>query len=108
VAWDAAAHDGPTGSLWLGEIFGDDATFQKYRVTELLRKNRDVLRAEKTGRLILTGYDNFRGEHLQMHAFWSNLDSARPIGRPASPTRLAQRWVADALDALLSPGRDGR
>lgn len=104
AAWDAPLQMDRPGRYGSGEIFGDDATFQQYRVTELLRKNGDALRVGGLSRLILTGYDNFRGDHVQTHAFLEELRI--PHQYQDGPRRAHDwhsGWVAESLDALLTP-----
>lgn len=65
AAWDAPLTEAAPRNYGMGPIFGTQANFESYRIETLLRSQGDRLGANP--RLILTGYGNFRLQHVRIH-----------------------------------------
>ena len=101
VAWDAPLMMDRPGKYGSGEIFGTDANFAKYRVSTLLADQAEPHQKEK--RLILTGYGNFRGEHLAAHALMEKLKILHEYrDGPARKHDWHSGWVGEAVELLLT------
>ncbi|MDZ4685149.1 MAG: alpha/beta hydrolase-fold protein [Planctomycetaceae bacterium] len=102
AAWDAPLMLDRPGKYGSGPIFGDDATFARYRVSDLVRQRAEPLRGEP--RLILTGYGNFRDEHTRMHALLDELQIPH-IERdgPSRKHDWHSGWVPEAVELLVAP-----
>ena len=74
AAWDAPLMMDRHGRYGSGPIFGTLDNFQQYRVTALLEKHAKAFKKDK--RLILTGYGNFRAQHVAAHALMKKLGIA--------------------------------
>ena len=67
----AAAFDSPLAQerpnqFGMGPIFGTQANFKQYQITELLKEHAPQVR--KRNRFILLGYRSFRAHHQQVHS----------------------------------------
>src|SRR5262249_30215107 len=101
AAWDAPlAMDAP-GKYGSGEIFGTAENFEGYRVSTLLEKNKANLVG--TPQLILTGYGNFRAEHVKTHDLMDRLMIAHEY-RDGPPRKhdWHSGWVAEVVERLIS------
>jgi hypothetical protein len=65
VAWDAPLAEAAPHKFGMGPIFGTQANFESYRIETLLRTQGTRLGAKT--RLVLTGYGNFRPQHVRIH-----------------------------------------
>jgi S-formylglutathione hydrolase FrmB len=100
TAWDAPLDMDRPGKYGSGEIFGDDATFQKYRVSTLLEAQAGKL-GEKA-RLAVHGYGNFRPAHQAVHDLMTRLKV--PHDYQDGPERKHDwhsGWVAAAVEFLV-------
>lgn len=100
AAWDAPFMMQEIGKYGNGPIFGDQANFEAYRLTDLVRKQSAVLGPK--ARLFVTGYGNFRSEHEEFHAF---LNEHRVphiyIDEPPRKHDWHSGWVAESLHVML-------
>ena len=106
AAWDAPLMMAEPGRYGSGEIFGTPDNFDRYRIIDQLRSQAESLRSDESdasGRLVLTGYGNFRDEHLQMHDL---LDELRiPHLYRDGPKRKHDwhsGWVSESVELLLA------
>ena len=102
VAWDAPLTMAKPDKYGMGDIFGTQENFEKYRITRLIEEKTDLLRKEN--RLILSGIGNFRDHHEKTHAL---LEQRKiPHGYRDSPVRKHDwhsGWVTDSVEMLLEP-----
>lgn len=101
AAWDAPLMMETVGRYGSGEVFETQTNFERYRVSELVAKRRGLL--QKSPRLILTGYGNFRAQHQQMQALCERLDI--PLVYRDGPRRKhdwRSGWVPEAVELLLA------
>jgi S-formylglutathione hydrolase FrmB len=102
AAWDAPLMMAQSGKYGSSPIFGTQENFEKYRLTDLLRANSQLLHA--SNRLVLAGYGNFRSEHQQMHAFLTELKIAHDYrDGPQRKHDWHSGWVPEAVQLLLNP-----
>ncbi len=100
AAWDAPLMMDKSGKYGSGEIFGTQDNFAKYRIETLLRaKGKELGTSE---RLILTGYGNFRDEHVRVHELMKNLKISHVyIDGPQRKHDWHSGWVSEAVELLL-------
>jgi S-formylglutathione hydrolase FrmB len=99
AAWDAPLDMDRPGKYGSGEIFGDDATFQKYRVTTLLEQQAGKL--GERARLALLGYGNFRPAHVAVHELMTQLKIPHEYqDGPERKHDWHSGWVAGAVEWL--------
>ena len=101
----AAAWDAPMMMEWPSKygsqpIFGTKENFEKYQIAKLLRDKRPYLQA--SSRLILTGYGNFRDQHVACHELMQSKQIAH-IYRdgPKRKHHWSTGWVAETLELML-------
>jgi S-formylglutathione hydrolase FrmB len=103
AAWDAPLDLDRPGKYGSGDVFGDDETFQKYRITRLLEE-----RAGKLGdgnRLAVLGYGNFRESHRAVHDLMDKLKVAHEYrDGPERKHDWHSGWVAEAVEFLAADG----
>jgi hypothetical protein len=96
VAWDAPLMMAMPNKYGMGEIFGSQENFEKYRLTKLLEARAKEL--GKTPRLAILGYSNFRDHHQQAHALMDRLGIAHEYrDEKKSPHMWHSGWVADGM-----------
>ena len=102
AAWDAPLMLDRPGQYGSGPIFGDDANFANYRLSELVR-SRGMMLGDKP-RLLMTGSANFREEHHRMHALLEELRVPH-VHRDDPPRKhdWHSGWVAEAVELLVAP-----
>ncbi|MFO0902132.1 MAG: alpha/beta hydrolase-fold protein [Pirellulales bacterium] len=103
AAWDAPLMMDAPGKYGSGPLFGTLENFQRYQISRLVQLRAAELRKSSTPpRLILTGYDNFRGEHQQMHKLLDSLQAPH-VYRDGPPRKhdWHSGWVDESLDLLL-------
>jgi S-formylglutathione hydrolase FrmB len=101
AAWDAPLMVDRLGKYGTSAIFGTDANFAQYRISDLLRAQRDLLGPKP--RLILTGYGNFRPDHETTHALLDELNI--PHAYRDGPERKHDwhsGWVPEAVELLMA------
>ncbi len=101
VAWDAPLMMTAPGKYGSGPIFGDQTNFDGYCLQTLVKRRVDMLKTRE--RLILTGYGNFRSEHVAMHALLEELRI--PHTDRDGPQRKHDwhsGWVEEAVTLLLA------
>ena len=98
AAWDAPLLMEKPDKYGMGDIFGNQENFEKYRIAKLV----DASNLGKDKRLILLGIGNFREQHEKMHAL---LEAKKiPHGYTVGPLRKHDwhsGWVDEAVAALL-------
>lgn len=106
AAWDAPLLMDKPGPYGSGEIFGTQESFDAYRVDKLLEARAPQL--QKSTRLILLGYGNFRADHEKAQALMERLKIAHEYrDGPARKHDWHSGWVSEAVDLLLADdGRD--
>ncbi|MFH1919188.1 MAG: alpha/beta hydrolase-fold protein [Planctomycetota bacterium] len=102
AAWDAPLVEESPGRFGMGPIFGTRENFEHYRISALLEKRAGELRENK--RLVLTGYDNFRADHVKIH------EQLVALGIPHvyrdGPHREHQwhsGWLPEAVELFVNP-----
>jgi len=99
VAWDAPLVKARPDQFGMGEIFGTQENFEKYRITALLA--RQAGRLGKTERLALLGYGNFRDHHLAVRKQLLALKLPhRYADGPQRKHHWSGGWVAEAVEFL--------
>jgi S-formylglutathione hydrolase FrmB len=107
AAWDAPLMMAERGKYGSALIFGTSENFDKYRLTDLLRVNSQ--RLSNSNRLILTGYGNFRADHVQMHALLTELNISHQYrDGPKRKHDWHSGWVPEAVELLLNPAPDAK
>jgi S-formylglutathione hydrolase FrmB len=100
AAWDAPLMMQRLGRYGTRPIFGSRENFERYRLTDLIRRRRDGLRGRT--RLILTGYGNFRSEHQRAHALLEQLQIPhRYQDGPWREHHWESGWLAGTVAQLL-------
>jgi S-formylglutathione hydrolase FrmB len=100
IAWDAPMMMDRLGKYGTGEIFGTQDNFEQYRIADLLRRRAADLASGE--RLILTGYDNFRGHHQQVHALLEQLGIRHEYrDGPQRKHDWHSGWVEAAVELLM-------
>jgi hypothetical protein len=108
----AAAWDGPMmmerqGMYGSGQMFATQENFEKYRLSQRVREQADVLHSGS--RLILAGHADFAPAHEKMHGL---LDELRiPHEYRAGQNRKHDwhsGWVSEAVELLLNEARGER
>jgi S-formylglutathione hydrolase FrmB len=101
AAWDAPLMMDQIGKYGTAAIFGSQATFEPYRIADLLPAKRNALGNDS--RLILTGYGNFRAEHEQAHAILRELTIPHEYrDGPHRKHDWHSGWMPEAVDLLVS------
>ncbi len=104
AAWDAPLMMTRPDRFGMGEIFGTQANFEKYRITRLLESQAGKLGKEQ--RLLVIGYGNFRDHHEQAHALMARLEIPHAYrDGPARKHDWHSGWVTDAVEWLLAAPR---
>ncbi len=96
VAWDAPLMMAMPNKYGMGDIFGSQENFEKYRLTKLLEARAKELGKEP--RLAVLGYANFREHHQQAHALLNRLGIAHEYrDEKKSPHTWHSGWVEDGV-----------
>lgn len=104
AAWDAPMMMQQVGLYGNGPIFGTQANFEKYRITDLLMSNKEKLGTEP--RLILTGMGNFESEHRAAHERLNQLKIPHVYDdRPKRKHDWHSGWVTEAVEYLCESQR---
>lgn len=100
AAWDAPLMMTRPDRYGMGEIFGTQENFEKYRISELVRQKAGQLRGEP--RIIHLGYGSFRDHHRQAEALLAELRISREYrDGPQRAHDWHSGWVSEAVDLLL-------
>ncbi|MSQ94804.1 MAG: hypothetical protein EXR98_09650 [Gemmataceae bacterium] len=101
VAWDAPLMMAMPNRFGMGEIFGTQENFEKYRVSKLLEARAKELGKEP--RLAILGYSNFHEHHQEAHALMKRLGIAHEYrDEKKSPHTWHSGWVADGVKWLAT------
>ena len=100
AAWDAPLMMDAPGRYGSGPIFKTQANFDGYRVKTLLSKRSEVLQ----DRFVLTGFGNFRADHVQTHDQLEKLQIRHDYeDGPQRKHDWHSGWVAPTTRLLLKP-----
>jgi len=88
AAWDAPLMEQTPDRFNMASVFGTQANFERYRITDLLQRRADLLCAGPP-RLVLAGHGNFAAHTEQMHR---RLDALRIPHRYDNRTRRTHDW----------------
>lgn len=106
VAWDAPVMMDEPGRYGSGPIFGDARNFRRYRLVDLLRRQREVLLERE--RLALLGYGNFRADHRQMHELLERIGVPHAYrDGPQQPHHWSGGWLPAAFDWVVAARASG-
>jgi S-formylglutathione hydrolase FrmB len=99
AAWDAPLNMPRFDMYGAGQVFGNQEHFEKYRVLPALQNCKPL--ANSPSRLVLTGYDNFRDQHVtaQMRLSESQIGLTYRDG-PQRRHVWNSGWVEEAVDLL--------
>jgi hypothetical protein len=99
-AWDAPLMKAKPDQFGMDGIFQTQENFEKYEVSRLLRDKAELF--QKSKRLVLTGYGNFREHTQQAHALMESLKIPHDYADgPARKHLWNTGWVEESLKALL-------
>ncbi len=103
AAWDAPLMQSKPDKYGMGPIFGDQANFNGYLISALVKRQAELLRARK--RLVLTGYfESFRRHHVAMHELLKELGVPHAYrDGPKRDHHWESGWLDEAVSLLLSP-----
>ena len=103
AAWDAPLMQRKPDKYGMGPIFGNQANFDRYLVSDLVRRQAKMLRQRE--RLVLAGYfESFRAHHVAMHELLTQLDVPHAYrDGPKRDHHWESGWLDEAVDLLLSP-----
>jgi hypothetical protein len=104
AAWDAPLTESAPVNFGSGPIFGTQENFERYRVETLLRTQ--AARLGEKPRLVLSGYANFRLQHVRIHeemARWRIPHVYRD--GPKREHRWDSGWVPEAVELLMKDER---
>ena len=100
AAWDAPLAEARPARFGMGPIFGTQENFERYRISALLAKQADALRGKP--RLVLTGYDNFRSQHVETHERLVTLGVPHVYrDGPRRDHQWHSGWLPEAVDSLM-------
>ena len=104
VAWDAPLMMDKPGKYGSGDIFGSSDNFDGYCLSKLVTARAGQFQDPVDKRLILTGYGNFRNEHVGMHDLMDKLGVAHEYrDGPQRPHTWHSGWVKEAVELLDPP-----
>lgn len=103
AAWDAPLMQSKPDKYGMGPIFGDQANFNGYLISDLVKRQAELLRVRK--RLVLTGYfESFRAHHIAMHKLLNELQVPHAYrDGPKRDHHWESGWLDEAVSLLLSP-----
>jgi len=104
AAWDAPLEETRPARFGMGPIFATRANFEKYKISTLIQQRAARLQGEC--RLVLSGYGNFRAQHVAAHRRLIELKIPH-VWRdgPQRKHDWHSGWLAEAV-ALLAGGPD--
>lgn len=103
AAWDAPLMQSKPDKYGMGPIFGDQANFNGYLVSDLVKRRAELLRGRR--RLVLTGYfESFRPHHVAMHELLKELGVPHSYrDGPKRDHHWESGWLDEAVSLLVSP-----
>lgn len=103
AAWDAPLMQSMPDKYGMGPIFGDQANFNGYLVSDLVKRRAELLRGRR--RLVLTGYfESFRPHHVAMHELLKELGVPHSYrDGPKRDHHWESGWLDEAVSLLVSP-----
>ncbi len=106
AAWDAPLMMDTPNRYAAGPIFGTQENFERYRIDALLRKRGKGLGPRK--RLILTGYDAFRGDHRSAHGLMNGLGMPHVYrDGPHRQHDWHSGWLEESVELLVEDDPEG-
>lgn len=103
AAWDAPLMMKPPGKYGSKPIFGSTKNFDRYRMTALLQSRGKGL--GKSPRLILTGYGNFRTQHVHFRKLMQEFEVPHVYrDGPKRKHHWNGGWVPETVKLLLTSG----
>lgn len=101
AAWDAPMMMQKVGKYGNGPIYGTQANFERYRITDLLQQHAGEF-ADQPARLILTGVGNFVSEHVAVHKLMESLKITHVYrDMPKRKHDWHSGWVKEAVELLF-------
>lgn len=102
AAWDAPLMQRKPDQYGMGPIFGNQANFNRYLVSDLVKRQAKLLRGHK--RLVLTGYfQSFRAHHVAMHRLLTELEVPHTYrDGPKRDHHWESGWLEEAVGLLVS------
>lgn len=102
AAWDAPLMQRRPDQYGMGPIFGNQANFNRYLVSDLVKRQAKLLRGHK--RLVLTGYfQSFRAHHVAMHRLLTELEVPHTYrDGPKRDHHWESGWLEEAVGLLVS------
>ena len=102
AAWDAPLMQRKPDQYGMGPIFGNQANFNRYLVSDLVKRQAKLLRGYK--RLVLTGYfQSFRAHHVAMHRLLTELKVPHTYrDGPKRDHHWESGWLDEAVGLLIS------
>ena len=102
AAWDAPLMQRKPDQYGMGPIFGNQANFNRYLVSDLVKRQAKLLRGHK--RLVLTGYfQSFRAHHVAMHRLLTELEVPHTYrDGPKRDHHWESGWLDEAVGLLIS------
>ena len=103
AAWDAPLMQRKPDKYGMGPIFGNQANFDRYLVSDLVKRRGTLLRSHN--RLVLTGYfQSFRAHHVAMHRLLTELEVPHTYrDGPKRDHHWESGWLDEAVRLLVSP-----
>lgn len=103
AAWDAPLMQSKPDKYGMGPVFGDQANFNGYLISDLVKRQAELLRARK--RLVLTGnFESFRPHHVAMHELLKELGVPHAYrDGPKRDHHWESGWLDEAVSLLLLP-----
>ena len=102
AAWDAPLMQRKPDKYGMGPIFGNQGNFNRYLISDLVKRQAKLLRGHK--RLVLTGYfQSFRAHHVAMHRLLTELEVPHTYrDGPKRDHHWESGWLDEAVGLLLS------
>ena len=102
AAWDAPLMQRKPDQYGMGPIFGNQANFNRYLVSDLVKRQAKLLRSHK--RLVLTGFSqSFRAHHVAMHRLLTELEVPHTYrDGPKRDHHWESGWLEEAVGLLVS------
>lgn len=106
VAWDAPVSMDQPNRYGMGEVYGTQDNFERYRISTLLEQHATEFRGAP--RLFLLGYGRFRDQHAAAHALMLKLGVSHHYeDGPQRPHHWGSGWIPTAVTLLLQETTEG-